>query len=237
MITNHKLEEANYLPTVNLTEGFTVKPMFVIFYRYGGGDVEALLGSDPCLKRSYHVLIDRSGVPSQLCPFTAKAWHAGQSYWQGHHGLNSFAIGIALCADKLQEGYSDAQLRTLDIILPDIVMHYNIRDVMTHGQVSSSQAYDPGKLFPLDRYKPYVEYGNAESAGKYVVAVTDEQALNVRGGPDVHYSVIDELKTGDTIKVLRASPSSPNWLFVSYQRDGERRFRQGWVHEAFVRRA
>jgi N-acetyl-anhydromuramyl-L-alanine amidase AmpD len=233
-IEEHVLKGAKQLDTPNFTKGFQVKPMYLIFYKYGGDDEDVFLSDDVCQKRSLHLLIDRTGAVSQLCPFTTKAWHAGQSYWQGHHGLNSFAIGIGLRIDKMLDGYSDPQLVALDKIVPALVVEYNIRDVMTHGQVSSSQAYDPGPLFPLDRYKPYVEYGNAESAGKYVVAVTDEQSLNVRGGPDVQFSVIDKLKTGETVKVLR---STAHWLFCSYQRSGEARYRQGWVHEAFLRRA
>lgn len=228
MIADDRIARATFVATKNVTPGHAVKPLYLVFYDYAEEDVAGLLGNDACVKRSMHLLVNTAGKATQLAPFTTKTWHAGQSYWQGHHGLNSYGIGIAL-----EKPNTDAQFKWLDWAVPELVVEYNIRDIVRHCDVR------PGSLdgfnFPIDRYKPYVEYGNAESLGKYVVSVPTK-ALNVRGGPGVLYSVIDELQTGDSVKVLRASQEAPDWLFISYSLEGSGS-RQGWVHESFLRRA
>ena len=43
---------------------------------------------------STHLVIDRDGKVTQTVPFDVKAWHAGQSRWNGLENLNQYSIGI-----------------------------------------------------------------------------------------------------------------------------------------------
>ena len=48
------------------------------------------------LKVSAHVLIRRDGELVQFVPFQRRAWHAGESSYQGRERCNDFSIGIEL---------------------------------------------------------------------------------------------------------------------------------------------
>jgi len=51
-------------------------------------------------------------------------------------------------------------------------------------------------------------------------------ALNIRTGPGLHYSVIDEVQRGDILRVL---DSAPGWLNVQMESG-----RSGWVMDSFT---
>lgn len=195
-------------------------------------------------KESMHLAIKHDGSYIQFAGFKTKVWHCGASYYQGHHGLNNWAIGICL-EDPVEQTYSDAQFATLDTIIPLIVQKYNIRDIVGHMEVSDDQS-DPGYEFPLDRYRPYTRYGNADAAGRYAVSIPNILSsdgktmirLNVRGGPDVRFEVIDNLNAGDTVKVIRRAggPMGDSWAQVVYDDKRSGSNRHGWVHESFLKR-
>jgi AmpD protein len=48
------------------------------------------------LKVSAHCLIDRDGRVTQYVPFDQRAWHAGQSTFDGRERCNDFSVGIEL---------------------------------------------------------------------------------------------------------------------------------------------
>lgn len=200
-----------------------IKPKYIILY---GVDetVETLLW-DFCdrtdIKESTHVIIDTDGTVHQIAPFTAKAWHAGVSYWQGYHGLNGFAIGIHIClADGVM---TQASFDTLHRIIPEIVAEYNIRDIVPHRRPHTL-------LIDVSPFRAYVDYGNADSAGRFITTA----AIEIKGGPHVHHDTLDRLEAGDGVKVLRYSADG-EWAFVLYERKDHIQ-RQGWTYESFLKR-
>jgi len=201
------------------------------------------LGGDT--KESMHMLVRQDGSYLQMASFKTKVWHCGASYYQGHHGLNNWSIGV--CLEEEDGGYySSEQYEFLDDFLPLLVQTYNIRDIVGHMEVSEDQS-DPGHGFPLDRYRPFTRYGNADSLGRYAVSipsglsVSDPKSrlkLNVRGGPDVRYEVIDQLNAGDAVKVIRKRTTNgeEDWFQVVYDDRNTSSNRHGWVQESFLRR-
>jgi AmpD protein len=61
---------------------------------------------------SAHALIRRTGQIVQYVPFGERAWHAGQSAWQGRTGCNDFSIGVELEGTD-DTPYTDAQYQAL----------------------------------------------------------------------------------------------------------------------------
>ena len=76
--------------------------------QFGGPWIDALFtnslpaDADPdfaaltALRVSAHALVRRDGEIVQYVPFHRRAWHAGQSQWEGRSGCNDFSIGIEL---------------------------------------------------------------------------------------------------------------------------------------------
>ncbi|HBK78386.1 MAG TPA: N-acetylmuramyl-L-alanine amidase [Nitrospinae bacterium] len=51
----------------------------------------------PAARASAHLVLGRGGGQIvQLAPFNVETWHAGQSRWAGHSGLNGCSIGVEI---------------------------------------------------------------------------------------------------------------------------------------------
>ncbi|AYC30943.1 N-acetylmuramoyl-L-alanine amidase [Pseudomonas cavernae] len=90
-----------------------------------------------------------------------RAWHAGESEWQGRTWLNSSSIGIELVnpgyADsangRVWYPYREEQIEALIVLLKDIVQRYRIapENIVGHSDIAPQRKLDPGPLFPWQR--------------------------------------------------------------------------------------
>lgn len=69
-----------------------------IIIHYTAGPAEASINTltNPKVRASAHVVIDRDGSITQLIPFNKIAWHAGKSSYDGRVGFNKYSIGIEI---------------------------------------------------------------------------------------------------------------------------------------------
>lgn len=111
---------------------------------------------------SSHYLIDAGPATIyQLVDENKRAWHAGESEWEGRTWLNSTSIGIELVNqgyDETPQGrvwypYSDQQIDALIALLKDITARHHIepRHVIGHSDIAPMRKLDPGPLFPWRR--------------------------------------------------------------------------------------
>ncbi len=70
----------------------------VIMHYTTGGSARPAINTltNPRVKASAHVVIDRDGSITQLIPFNKIAWHAGKSFYKGRSGFNKYSIGIEM---------------------------------------------------------------------------------------------------------------------------------------------
>jgi len=134
--------------------------------QYGGSYIDAFFlgqldtGAHPyfseiaALRVSAHLLIDRDGQVTQYVPLDRRAWHAGQSEFQGRSNCNDFSIGIEL--EGLDtDTYTDAQYRSLAEASAAIMAAYPAidRDRITgHSDIAPGRKLDPGPGFDWQRY-------------------------------------------------------------------------------------
>ncbi|MCP8462473.1 N-acetylmuramoyl-L-alanine amidase [Pseudomonas sp. ZM23] len=108
---------------------------------------------------SAHYLIgDQPATIYQLVDENRRAWHAGQSEWQGRTWLNSTSIGIELVnqgyretpSGKIWYPYPDAQIDALIALLKDITRRQGItpEHILGHSDIAPQRKVDPGPLFP-----------------------------------------------------------------------------------------
>jgi N-acetylmuramoyl-L-alanine amidase len=112
---------------------------------------------------SAHYLIgdDRNATIYKLVDENRRAWHAGESEWQGRTWLNSSSIGIEIVnpgfidtpTGRLWYPYSEAQIRALIVLLKDISQRnaINPRNIIGHSDIAPLRKLDPGPLFPWKR--------------------------------------------------------------------------------------
>lgn len=111
---------------------------------------------------SSHYLIDQNPPTIfRLVDENRRAWHAGESSWQGRTWLNASSLGIEL----VHPGYTDtpngrrwhpwdaAQIDALIPLLQDILARHNLPPdrVIGHSDIAPQRKVDPGPLFPWAR--------------------------------------------------------------------------------------
>jgi len=107
------------------------------------------------LKVSAHVLIDRNGACIQFVGFDNRAWHAGQSFYQGRHRYNDFSIGIELeGSDHVL--YTPVQYERLAELTRVLMREYpaiKVENIVGHETISPDRKTDPGPAFDWQLYK------------------------------------------------------------------------------------
>jgi N-acetylmuramoyl-L-alanine amidase len=111
---------------------------------------------DPAAKVSSHYVVEENGNILQLVPEAQRAWHAGQSSWEGVSDINSRSIGIEIANPGHGYGYPDfpeAQIAAVIALCRDIVERHRIRPdrVLAHSDVAPQRKLDPGEKFPWER--------------------------------------------------------------------------------------
>lgn len=113
---------------------------------------------------SSHYLIgdDTNATIYKLMDENQRAWHAGESEWQGRTWLNSSSIGIEIVNPGFKElptggrywyPYSEAQVQSLIVLLKDISKRHAIspHSIIGHSDIAPFRKLDPGPLFPWKR--------------------------------------------------------------------------------------
>ncbi|WGY47863.1 1,6-anhydro-N-acetylmuramyl-L-alanine amidase AmpD [Vibrio sp. ABG19] len=104
---------------------------------------------------SAHCLIRRDGEVVQFVPFSARAWHAGQSSFAGRTRCNDYSIGIEL------EGcdyvaYSEAQYQALTRITQALMQTYpaiTLPRITGHQYIAPARKTDPGLVFDWQKFR------------------------------------------------------------------------------------
>lgn len=154
-IVNDKLVGVRYVPTKNV--GGRITPIFIVMHYDAASNATSAINwmCNPKSEVSAHLHISREGVITQLAPFTTKCWHAGKSSWKGYVGLNSYSIGIELQNDGIQE-YTEIQLAKAEAVCRALVKKYRIKEIVGHSDIAPGRKADPGKHFPIERFKKLV---------------------------------------------------------------------------------
>jgi AmpD protein len=104
------------------------------------------------LKVSAHVLIRRDGELIQFVPCSKRAWHAGESLWQGRARCNDFSVGVELEGTG-EVSYTDAQYGRLAALTRALESRYGIADIAGHSDIAPGRKHDPGPSFDWKRYR------------------------------------------------------------------------------------
>jgi AmpD protein len=104
---------------------------------------------------SPHLLIYRSGETVQFVPFDKRAWHAGESRYQGRRSCNDFSVGIELEGTD-ETPYTDTQYLRLAEITQSLLRTYprmRPERIVGHSDVAPARKTDPGSSFDWTRYR------------------------------------------------------------------------------------
>lgn len=144
--------------------------------------------------------------------------------------------------------YTEVQISRTLSLCKALCSHYNISTIVGHDEIAPSRKVDPGPAFPIQKFKAAALKGNSEqwatearetnsqreahdqiqrdsvSAVKRVANVS-ANSLNVRKGPDITFSKIENgLNKGEVLKILE---KQGEWAKVSYTK-------VGWVNTRYI---
>jgi AmpD protein len=101
------------------------------------------------LRVSSHLCIRRDGAVTQYVKFTDRAWHAGQSSYNGRAACNDFSIGVELeGTDTL--AYEEVQYEALADVVAALCTAYPRlapERLVGHSDISPGRKTDPGPAF------------------------------------------------------------------------------------------
>lgn len=103
---------------------------------------------------SAHCLIRRDGEIIQFVPFNQRAWHAGQSCFEGREKCNDFSIGIELEGSDF-EAFTAEQYHQLQRVTKTLLNHYpdiTKNRITGHSDIAPDRKTDPGPYFDWERY-------------------------------------------------------------------------------------
>ena len=98
------------------------------------------------LEVSAHFVVRRCGEIVQLVGCDRRAWHAGQSAWQGRPNCNDWSVGIELEGSD-DQAFAAEQYRALWRLLDDLRKRYPITAIVGHSDVAPGRKTDPGPHF------------------------------------------------------------------------------------------
>lgn len=101
------------------------------------------------LQVSCHLFIRRDGSLLQFVPLSKRAWHAGESCYQGLEKCNDFSIGIELEGDD-DVPYEKTQYKILSEVASQLIRYYpaiTLERIVGHCDISPGRKTDPGSMF------------------------------------------------------------------------------------------
>jgi AmpD protein len=149
---------------------------------FGGGNIECFFKNQlDSLKHSYfrsiedlevsaHLLIDRSGLLKQFVSTKFRAWHCGDSSFDGRGACNDYSIGIELEGSD-EHPFTPAQYEMLADVLIEVSVHYPLASgarIVGHSDIAPGRKTDPGPCFDWQVMRNMMQ---------------DKRRLREKGGP------------------------------------------------------
>jgi N-acetyl-anhydromuramoyl-L-alanine amidase len=98
------------------------------------------------LQVSAHFLIRRDGRVIQFVGCDRRAWHAGQSAWQGRDSCNDYSVGIELEGSDTH-AFAAPQYAALWRVVDALGARYPVTAIAGHCHVAPGRKTDPGPFF------------------------------------------------------------------------------------------
>ena len=178
-VTDHKLDQAEQIPSPNcdLRPSSATLDLIVIHNislppgQFGNGYIENFFcnqlncDSHPYfeslrqMRVSSHLLINRDGKVIQFVAFNQRAWHAGQSCYQGRQACNDFSIGIELEGTDT-DPYEMVQYSSLVAVTQALISTYptlSIDAIVGHCDIAPERKTDPGEAFDWQQYRQQLQ--------------------------------------------------------------------------------
>lgn len=139
---------SEFIGTVNFN---LRKPNYVILHHTAQDSVAQTVKTFSLVRTqvSAHYVVGRDGRVVHMLNDYLRSWHAGTSKWGNVTDMNSCSIGIEIDNNGL-EPFSDAQIKSLLLLLAQLKKTYNIptANFIGHSDIAPGRKTDPSIYFP-----------------------------------------------------------------------------------------
>ncbi|MBB5367931.1 MULTISPECIES: 1,6-anhydro-N-acetylmuramyl-L-alanine amidase AmpD [unclassified Janthinobacterium] len=104
------------------------------------------------LQVSAHFFVRRDGALVQYVSTDQRAWHAGQSTFDGRPQCNAYSIGIEMEGSDFVP-FQPVQYRVLVALTAALARRYGLAHVRGHEHIAPGRKTDPGPFFDWDLYQ------------------------------------------------------------------------------------
>jgi N-acetyl-anhydromuramoyl-L-alanine amidase len=105
------------------------------------------------LRVSSHLVVQRDGALTQYVSFADRAWHAGQSIYEGREACNDFSVGVELEGEDTVP-YEATQYDALAEAVAALCAAYprlSRQRLVGHSDIAPGRKTDPGPAFDWPR--------------------------------------------------------------------------------------
>lgn len=106
------------------------------------------------MRVSAHFVVDREGHIRQFVPVYRRAWHAGESAWEGRPDCNDYSIGIEMIGDE-KEPFMPEQYRETARLCRVLMQRFPAIDekrIVGHRDIAPGRKWDPGRQWDWSRF-------------------------------------------------------------------------------------
>ncbi len=152
--------EAPAIDTGHPAQGQDSRALFLILHYTGESMADSLrILTQQAVSAHYLVGDQTPPVVYRLVDESRRAWHAGDSAWQGHTMLNASSIGVEIVnpgprtqpdGSRAFAPYAPDQIAALIPLLQGIQARHGIRPdrILGHSDIAPQRKLDPGPMFP-----------------------------------------------------------------------------------------
>ncbi|HEY2629754.1 MAG TPA: N-acetylmuramoyl-L-alanine amidase [Usitatibacter sp.] len=130
---------------------------FIVIHFTSTGFNESLSTLTAGAVSSHYLVRDDPVVVYQLVDDNRRAYHAGDSSWQGNTQLNAASIGIEIVnrgdRDGTWQDYAPAQIDAVVALVKRLAREYAVKPdhIVGHSDIAPQRKVDPGPKFPWKR--------------------------------------------------------------------------------------
>jgi N-acetyl-anhydromuramoyl-L-alanine amidase len=144
------------LHAISLPPGeFDMHPVADFFLGRLDAEAHPTLAGLKGVRVSAHFVVDRAGGITQFVPVARRAWHAGESAWQGRPDCNDYAIGIEMVGDERQPFTAGQYTETARLcrMLMQGFPGITRQRIVGHSDVAPGRKWDPGRQWDWARFR------------------------------------------------------------------------------------
>lgn len=135
---------------------------------------------------SHYLIAEQPATIYRLVDENRRAWHAGDSQWNGRTWLNSSSIGIEMvnqgytdtASGRTWQPWSEQQVDALVRLLKDIMQRHDLTadSVVAHSDIAPQRKVDPGPAFPWQRLaqEGLIRWPEQQAVAEYLSVFTEQ---------------------------------------------------------------